>query len=170
MNSQRISALARKELLRIIREPANLFLVVLFPLVLTLAFGFAFGAIGSGGDVQYMVGVVDGDGSNWSGWLMGNITDTAALVVVPYDSADAAYDDLGTGKVSAVLVIPDGFDSSVESFYGNPLNNSAWDISTLDLGIDQGPDGLEAVKKLLFRKDLQIMSSRFYVLTVQNAH
>ena len=85
-----------------------------------------------------MVGVVDDDGSNWSGWLMGNITDTAALVVVPYDNADAAYADLGTGKVSAVLVIPDGFESSVGSFYSSPLNNSAWDVSTLDFGIDQG--------------------------------
>ena len=138
MNPQRVKALAKKELLRIIREPANLFLVVLFPLVLTLAFGFAFGAIGSGGDIQYLVGVVDSDGSNWSGRLMGNITDTAALVVVPYDSVDSAYDDLGTGKVSAVLVIPEGFESSVESFYRFPMNNSAWDVSTLDLGIDQG--------------------------------
>lgn len=138
MNPQRVKALAKKELFRIIREPANLFLVVLFPLVLTLAFGFAFGAIGSGGDVQYMVGVVDGDGTDYSGWLMGNITNTAALVVVPYDSADAAYNDLGTGKVSAVLVIPEGFEFSVESFYRSPLDNSAWDVSTLDLGIDQG--------------------------------
>lgn len=138
MNSQRVTALAKKELLRTIRDPANLFLIVLFPLVLTLAFGFAFDAIGSGGDVQYNVGVVDGDGSIWSGRLIGNITNTAALVVVPYDVADSSYSDLGTGKLSAVLVIPSGFGSSMESFYSNPLDNSAWDVSTLDLGIDQG--------------------------------
>ena len=58
MNTQRISALVKKELLRIIREPANLFLVFLFPVVLTLAFGAAFGAMGSSGETKYTIGVV----------------------------------------------------------------------------------------------------------------
>jgi len=138
MNLQRVKALTRKELLRVVREPANLFLVIVFPLVLTLAFGVAFGAIGSGGDIQYTVGVVDNDVSSWSVWLQGNITETAALVVSSYDDQTSAYADLETGKVSAVLVIPAEFGDSIEGFIANPTETDSWEVSTLDLGLDQG--------------------------------
>jgi ABC-type multidrug transport system permease subunit len=43
---QRILALVKMELLKLIREPAILFLNMLFPAVLTLVFGLAFGALG----------------------------------------------------------------------------------------------------------------------------
>ena len=43
MNSQRILALLKMELMKILREPAYLFLMLLFPAVLTVTFGFAFG-------------------------------------------------------------------------------------------------------------------------------
>ncbi|MHA2392868.1 MAG: ABC transporter permease [Promethearchaeota archaeon] len=42
MEMQRIVALLKMELKKVIREPAFLFLMLLFPAVLTLAFGFAF--------------------------------------------------------------------------------------------------------------------------------
>jgi hypothetical protein len=42
---QRILALVKMELLKLIREPAILFLNMLFPAVLTLVFGLAFGAL-----------------------------------------------------------------------------------------------------------------------------
>ncbi len=48
MNIQRILALVKMELLKIIRESAYLFLMILFPAVLTLIFGFAFAGIESG--------------------------------------------------------------------------------------------------------------------------
>ncbi|MHA1912814.1 MAG: ABC transporter permease [Promethearchaeota archaeon] len=47
MKSQRIFALVKMELLKIIREPAYLFLMLLFPAVLTLVFGVSFGGIES---------------------------------------------------------------------------------------------------------------------------
>jgi ABC-2 type transport system permease protein len=43
MNTQRILALMKMELYKILREPAYLFLIILFPAVLTITFGFAFG-------------------------------------------------------------------------------------------------------------------------------
>ncbi len=43
MNTQRILALMKMELYKILREPAYLFLMILFPAVLTITFGFAFG-------------------------------------------------------------------------------------------------------------------------------
>jgi len=42
MNTQRILALMKMELYKILREPAYLFLIILFPAVLTITFGFAF--------------------------------------------------------------------------------------------------------------------------------
>ena len=42
MNTQRLFALLKMELKKIIREPAYLFLMFLFPAVLTIVFGFAF--------------------------------------------------------------------------------------------------------------------------------
>ena len=42
MNTQRILALMKMELYKILREPAYLFLMILFPAVLTITFGFAF--------------------------------------------------------------------------------------------------------------------------------
>jgi ABC-2 type transport system permease protein len=42
MKIQRILALLKMELLKVIREPAFLFLMLLFPAVLTIVFGFAF--------------------------------------------------------------------------------------------------------------------------------
>ena len=42
MNIQRLSALVKMELKKIIREPAYLFLMLLFPAMLTLVFGLAF--------------------------------------------------------------------------------------------------------------------------------
>ena len=43
MNTQRILALLKMELYKILREPAFLFLMILFPAILTITFGFAFG-------------------------------------------------------------------------------------------------------------------------------
>jgi ABC-2 type transport system permease protein len=48
MNSQRIFALVKMNLKKIIREPAYLFLMLLFPAVLTLVFGLSFAGIDSG--------------------------------------------------------------------------------------------------------------------------
>ena len=47
MNTQRISALVKMELKKIIREPAYLFMMLLFPLVLTLSFGLGFATMPS---------------------------------------------------------------------------------------------------------------------------
>jgi len=45
---QRVFALVKMELLKLIREPAVLFLNLLFPAILTLVFGLAFGGLGGG--------------------------------------------------------------------------------------------------------------------------
>ena len=54
MNLQRILALIKMELKKLIREPANLFLMLLFPAVLTITFGFSFGDPELGMDFNLM--------------------------------------------------------------------------------------------------------------------
>jgi len=56
---QRVLALVKMELLKLIREPANLFLNLLFPAILALVFGLAFGGIG-GGDSSLFDSMVPG--------------------------------------------------------------------------------------------------------------
>ena len=43
---QRVLALVKMELLKLIREPANLFMNLLFPAILTIVFGLTFGELG----------------------------------------------------------------------------------------------------------------------------
>jgi ABC-2 type transport system permease protein len=47
MNIQRTFALVKLELRKVVREPAYLFLMILFPATLTLVFGLAFGTVAS---------------------------------------------------------------------------------------------------------------------------
>jgi len=55
MNLQRLAALVKMELKKLIRQPANLFLSLLFPAILTLTFGFAFGDPELGMDINLMI-------------------------------------------------------------------------------------------------------------------
>ena len=137
MNLQGIRALTVKDLLRVIREPANLFMIILLPLVMTLVFGVAFGGIG-GNDVQYDVAIVDQDSSSWSGELISRLNDSGILVPGFFEDANGGQEALSHGKASAVLVIPEGFGDSVDDFKTNPVDEAAWTVTTLELSIDQG--------------------------------
>ena len=46
MDRQRVAAMVRKDLKATVREPAALFILLLFPVMLTLIFGVTFGGIG----------------------------------------------------------------------------------------------------------------------------
>jgi len=138
MNMQRVRALTVKEILRVFREPANLFMLIMLPLVMTLVFGIAFGGIGGGGDVQYGVAIVDQDASSWSGELVSGLNSSGVLVPQYFEDNASGQNALSQGKVSAVLVIPSGFGASVDDFKLNPVDETAWNVTTLELSIDQG--------------------------------
>jgi ABC-2 type transport system permease protein len=55
MKLQSLTALVKMELKKVIRQPANMFLSILFPAVLTLTFVFAFGDPELGMDIQVMI-------------------------------------------------------------------------------------------------------------------
>jgi len=137
VNLQRIRALTVKDLIRVIREPANLFMIILLPLVMTLVFGVAFGGIG-GNDVRYDVAIVDQDSSSWSGEFISRLNGSGILVPGFFEDANGGQEALSQGKVSAVLVIPEGFGGSVDDFKTNPVDEAAWTVTTLELSVDQG--------------------------------
>ncbi|WXG43709.1 MAG: ABC transporter permease [Promethearchaeati archaeon SRVP18_Atabeyarchaeia-1] len=142
MKLRRISSLARKDLKTTRREPAALFMVFLFPVVLTLAFGSAFGAIGGAQSTTYQIGVnnlnAGAPHAEWANYLMGNLTATGILNIQPYTSNRTAQDDLIQGKISAYLIIPANFGESCSSFWSAPGNSSAWTNTTVPLYLDSG--------------------------------
>jgi ABC-2 type transport system permease protein len=138
MNIQRINALTKKDLLTVIRVPAVLFMAILFPIVLTGAFGFAFGSFGgTASEASYTVGIIDSDESKWSEYFLNNISSSEVLRNVSYTDYDNAQDDLSQGIISAIIIIPENFGSSCDSFYLNPLNARLWINATIDLTVDQ---------------------------------
>ena len=142
MNRRRISALVRKDLRATVREPASLFILLLFPVVLTVIFAVTFGGIGGSGATAYRVGVVDlnasGPSAHWSADLAANLTGTQILQVSDYPDNASAQGDLSVGNLQAVLVIPADFGASCDAYRASPANTSSWVYTTLALYVDQG--------------------------------
>ena len=142
MRAQRVSALVAKELKRLVREPANLFMAIIFPIVMTVAFGAAFGGLGSGDvDATYTVGVVDLDASAnpaWAEAFREGISNTGVLIVWDYGENETAHADLLQGKINAFVILPEDFGDSIDSYLVNPGDPALWINSTLGLAVDQG--------------------------------
>jgi ABC-type multidrug transport system permease subunit len=139
---QRVKALVSKDLKRVIREPTTLFMAILFPIILTIAFGAAFGGLGSGGDdLSYLVGFVDLDTASspsWADSFKVGIGDTGALVVIEYNDNETAHNDLLQGAIDAIVVLPDDFGDSIDSFHQHPDDPDLWVNTTIGLALDQG--------------------------------
>ena len=115
MKIQTIKALFMKDMKGLLRQPSNLFMAILFPLILTGAFGLAFGSFGSdGGNSQYTIGYINHDNTNWSGYFVGNLTDNDLLLVTEYTDLVNIQSDLEQGKIDAYIIIPDTFGSSFD--------------------------------------------------------
>jgi len=139
MSSQRVFALVKKELRKLISEPATLFMIILFPVVLTLAFGVSFGAIGGNQVTTYQIGVVNMDSAGsdrWSQHFIGNLTNMEILNLLIYPDNETAQSDLIQGAIQAVMLIPEDFTESCDSFWIAPTNPSLWINTTVQLSLD----------------------------------
>jgi len=139
MKRQKIFAFVDMEIKKIYREPAMLFIMILFPIALTLVFGIAFGAIG-GGPSTYDIGIVNLDTDTYpktTEYFIGNLTKTN-LFNRPhyYKNEEVAEKKLVQGNLDAVIIIPPDFGESVNSIWENPLNQSAWLNTTIGLKVD----------------------------------
>ncbi|MFW9992895.1 MAG: ABC transporter permease [Candidatus Odinarchaeota archaeon] len=139
MKVQRVTALVIKDIKKLIRQPAVLFLMLLFPLVLTGAFGLAFGSFGNlAVETTYKLGIVDLDGTKWATFFTGNVSESEVLVNTAYQDKATAQEDLEQGKIDSYVVLPDNFGDSVDSFWQNPGDPGAWLNTTVELYVDQG--------------------------------
>lgn len=142
MNARRIIALAKKDWKRTVREPAVLFMIILFPVMLTLAFGASFGATAGSQPSTYSVAIVNlsQDGSNsssYSNQFVQALGSTNVLKIHNYSNNETAQSALSQGQLQAVLVIPSSFDTSVQSYKENPTNPNHWTNSSLFLSLDR---------------------------------
>lgn len=116
----RLLAIVRKELLHILRDPRNLFLVTVAPafLLLLLSNVFSFDA------TQVKMAVLDLDRSPTSRTFLSSLTnDGEVLATNTADSQAAIVSLLVAGQVDAGLVIPPGFGDKVAS--GQPAEVQA---------------------------------------------
>lgn len=156
MELQRVSALANKDVKTLLRNPAWLFLIVLFPVVMMGTFGLAFGGGGSQA-ATYQVAVVNlnanGAYSQWSNDLIGNLSSVGVLKLQPYSDNQSAQAQLSQGKVQAVLIIPQDFGQSVNS-YLTQRNSTNWIRSTVSLYVDRGSVFASSALPPIFQQEL----------------
>ena len=140
MKRQRILTVVIMELKKLYREPTFLFMILLFPAVMTISFGLAFGAIGPG-ETKYSIGIVNFDSGTYpqaGQYFIGNLTDTGLFnAPLTYSSNATADSDLVQGKIDAIIIIPVNFGESWKSFHDNPTNQSAWINTTVALKVDK---------------------------------
>ncbi len=114
-------------------------MLILFPVIATMAFGLAFGTT-DGGQSTYEIGVVntDSSGLGWSRHLSGNLSETMILNVQNYSDSSDAQSDLSQGRIQAVLIIPEDFGSSCDSYWTSPTDPNLWINTTVTLYLDSG--------------------------------
>jgi ABC-2 type transport system permease protein len=120
MSLRRAAAILRKEILHIIRDPRNLFLVTVSPafLLLLLSYIFSF-------DVgQLSIAVLDLDQTSLSRLYVHSLTNDQDLILAYAVSSYEEIDPLlVSGDIDAALVIPPGFANTVHS--GQPAQVQA---------------------------------------------
>jgi len=132
-------ALARKDWRRIFREPAFLFMLILFPVMLTVAFGTSFGAVGGSQATQFKIGVValGGDTASSTRFSQGLVS-SGAFSVSYYADNGTAQSSLSQGQLQALVLLPPCFDQSVQSYEANPGEPGDWTNSTISVYLDRG--------------------------------
>lgn len=133
-------AVAKKDWKKTVRDPAVLFMIILFPLVMTVAFGASFGAVGGTSSPAYTVAVVDlgspGNGTYYQQFSAA-LAATGVLKVQSYSTNASAQSALSQGKLQGILVLPASFDASVQSFKAYPSDPGRWVNSTVQLYLDK---------------------------------
>jgi ABC-type Na+ efflux pump permease subunit len=139
MRMGRALALAKKDWKRILREPAFLFMIILFPVMLTVAFGVSFGAVGGSQTVSFNVAAVPLGGNTTSANVfVQDLQATSVVKVSWYADNQTAQSKLSQGLVQGIVLLPPGFDSSVQSYRAHPGEPELWTNSTLALYLDKG--------------------------------
>lgn len=141
MKIGRALALAKKDWKRFLREPAFLFIIILFPVMTTIAFGTSFGAVGGSQSPTYKIGIVDlgpGGNSTFSHQFVQELQSTGIVNTKSFPDNRTAQSALSQGQVQGVILLPSSFDASIQSFRSYPSQPSNWVNSTVTLYLDRG--------------------------------
>lgn len=103
-------SIAAVNLRRTARDRTNLFFMVLFPLLLIMVLGIAFG-----GDYAPRVAVVAPDGAPLAGRLVADLEETPGIDVRRVDEEAEARRDVEQGRATAVLTLPEDYDSALRA-------------------------------------------------------
>ncbi|HUK80758.1 MAG TPA: ABC transporter permease [Nitrososphaerales archaeon] len=134
-----VLALAKKDWRRIFREPAFLFMLILFPVMLTVAFGTSFGAVGGSQATQFKIGLVALGGNTASSTQFSqDLSASGAFAVIYYADNGSAQSSLSQGQLQALILLPPGFDQSVQSYRAHPGEPGEWTNSTISVYLDRG--------------------------------
>jgi ABC-2 type transport system permease protein len=91
-----------------LRERSNIFWVFIFPMVLILVLGAAFG-----GDLDSRLGVVVDDPDRFGEFLVASLEAAEGIETRNYDDEEALVTDVERGQLEAGLIIPDDYDESL---------------------------------------------------------
>jgi ABC-2 type transport system permease protein len=142
MGLRRVNALTKKNLKMFVRQPAVLFLLLLFPLIVTATFGLAFGGMGEGGVTNFDVGLLNLDtattDAQWADSFEGNLSELEGITVLHYEANETGQAELLQGNLDAFIVIPEGFGDSCTSYWSSPFDGSSWTNTTVELYVDSG--------------------------------
>lgn len=144
-------AIARANILRLLRDRSSIFFVFIFPLALVLLIGLQFG-----GSFAPRLGVlVESSGDQAQGFV-DRLIEEQRLEVVEFEEEPALVAAVERGSLAAAVVVPDGYDAALES--GTPV----------EVGFVARPDGsggiLEAVvAEALTSSTLDVTAARFVV-------
>lgn len=142
MGVRRTLALVKKNMKMFTRQPAVLFLLLLFPIVVTATFSLAFGGMGQGGASNFDIGLLDLDAVSadpqWADSFEGNLSQLEGITVLYYDTNETGQSELLQGNLDAFIVVPEGFGDSCTSYWNSPLDGSSWTNTTVELYVDSG--------------------------------
>ena len=134
-----VLALAKKDWRRIFREPAFLFMLILFPVMLTVAFGTSFGAVGGSQATQFKIGLVALGGNTASSTQFSqDLSASGVFAVIYYADNGSAQSSLSQGQLQALILLPPGFEQSVQSYRAHPGEPGEWTNSTISVYLDRG--------------------------------
>jgi ABC-2 type transport system permease protein len=122
----KVIALALKDLRILPRVRAGLFFTFIWPIIVTVLFGFAFGGQPSGPENKVKVGLVDQDNTDGSRAFVKRLETSFDLTPMALADAETA---VRRGQRTAYIVIKPGFGvASERMFYGAPKE--------IELGVD----------------------------------
>ncbi len=125
---KKVLAIGWVNIVRFMRERANLFFVFAFPLLIILLLGAMYG---SGFDTKVGV-LVEGTGGPLTDRLLAAVEDLDETTVVVFDSQASLVDAVQRGRADGGLVIPSDYDAALSeggfaevTFVGRPADQTA---------------------------------------------